>query len=153
MRAGRAWVLVMVGGVAAALAGSWFSPRNAEVNPLHALRDGDAPPEILKFLRRSCYDCHSNETRWPWYSRLPPGSWMIGKDVKNGRRVMNFSEWSKIPPRQVAALTTAACIDLKNQRMPKKEYLVLHPEAKPNNAEVTRFCEWSNELVSELKKK
>ncbi len=52
-----------------------------------------APPEIEATLRRACYDCHSNETRWPWYSRVAPLSWFIVRDVEVGRKEINFSEW------------------------------------------------------------
>jgi hypothetical protein len=54
----------------------------------------DAPPEVQAILRRACFDCHSNETRWPLYSRIAPGSWLMARDVHNGRSHMNFSEWA-----------------------------------------------------------
>jgi len=54
----------------------------------------DAPPEVEAILRKACYDCHSNETEWPWYARLAPGSWLMAKDVREGRNNMNMSEWS-----------------------------------------------------------
>ena len=54
----------------------------------------DAPPDVQAILRRSCFDCHSNETRWPLYARIAPGSWLMARDVHNGRSHMNFSEWA-----------------------------------------------------------
>jgi hypothetical protein len=53
----------------------------------------DAPPRVQQILQRACYDCHTNETRWPLYARLAPGSWLMARDVHNGRNHMNFSEW------------------------------------------------------------
>jgi hypothetical protein len=54
----------------------------------------DAPPEVQAILRRACFDCHSNETRWPLYSRIAPGSWLMARDIHNGRNHLNFSEWA-----------------------------------------------------------
>jgi Haem-binding domain len=53
----------------------------------------DAPPEVLAIMKRACFDCHTNETRWPIYTRVAPGSWLMARDVHNGREHMNFSEW------------------------------------------------------------
>ena len=56
----------------------------------------DAPPEVEAIMRRACYDCHSNETRWPLYSRMAPGSWLMSRDVHQGRKHHNFSEWGSV---------------------------------------------------------
>src|SRR4051812_20304099 len=55
------------------------------------------PPQVQTVLRRSCYDCHSNETVWPWYNRIAPVSWLLHRDVNDGRREMNFSSWQQMP--------------------------------------------------------
>ena len=53
------------------------------------------PPHIVTILDRACLDCHSNQTRWPWYSNVAPVSWLVQADVDEGRRVLNFSEWTR----------------------------------------------------------
>ncbi|HMA79693.1 MAG TPA: heme-binding domain-containing protein, partial [Candidatus Binatia bacterium] len=53
------------------------------------------PAEVQAILRRACYDCHSNETNWPWYSQIAPASLLLANDVKEGRREVNFSTWEK----------------------------------------------------------
>ena len=55
----------------------------------------DAPPDVEAVLRRACFDCHSNETKWPLYARIAPGSWLMARDVHKGRTHMNFSEWAE----------------------------------------------------------
>ncbi|MGH7767721.1 MAG: heme-binding domain-containing protein [Candidatus Binatia bacterium] len=60
--------------------------------------DVAAPPEINAIFRRACYDCHSNETQWPWYGYVAPISWWIARDVELGRRGLNFSEWDSYYP-------------------------------------------------------
>lgn len=67
--------------------------RPARVNPLPA-GGPVAPAAVEQVLRRACYDCHSNQTRWPWYSALAPLGWLVAHDVNQGRRRLNFSEWS-----------------------------------------------------------
>ena len=93
-------------------------------------------------LRRACYDCHSNETRWPWYSRIAPVSWMVTKDVDGGRKVLNFSQWSA-KPEVGAAMLAGACAALKSRRMPRFPYSVLHADARLSDTDVKTFCKWS----------
>src|SRR5262245_22055894 len=54
----------------------------------------DAPPEVLAIMQRTCFDCHTNETRWPAYTRIAPGSWLMARDVHNGRNHLNLSKWA-----------------------------------------------------------
>ena len=103
----------------------------------------EVTPEIGRLLRRACYDCHSNETRWPWYSRVAPVSWLVNKDVESGRKALNFSRWSP-RPEVGASMLAAACAGLKQARMPKFPYTVLHPEARLSASEIDTFCKWSN---------
>ena len=56
----------------------------------------DAPAEVVQIMKRACFDCHSNETRWPLYSRIAPGSWLMSRDVHKGRAHHNFSEWGSV---------------------------------------------------------
>ena len=77
------------------------------VNPASSSPSGDvaAPPQIQAILTRTCYDCHSNQTRWPWYSRVAPVSWLIVHDVTVARKEINFSEWGGYYPRTRQAKT------------------------------------------------
>jgi hypothetical protein len=86
--------------------------------------------------RTSCYDCHSNETRWPWYTDVIPWSWLTENDVENGRAQLNFSEWDKPQPGLADAVDT-----LQGDSMPPWRYLLIHPEARLDSdekAELTR---------------
>jgi hypothetical protein len=103
------------------------------------------PPGVSKMLRRACYDCHSNETRWPWYSRVPGLGNMLARDVLNARTAFNFSEWATGPyrkPRVGAAMLLGMCAAMREGQMPRKNYQLLHPEAKPSHSEVDQFCVW-----------
>ena len=87
-------------------------------------------PGAKELAVRACYDCHSNQTRWPWYSNIAPASWLIQRDVDQGRRVLNFSEWNR---RQEEAAESAEAI--AGGEMPPRQYLPLHPEARLAAAE------------------
>jgi hypothetical protein len=107
------------------------------------------PENVQQILKRSCYDCHSNQTTWPWYSNVAPMSWLVAKDVRNGRGKMNFSEWGKIPSAKQEARLEAICEEIKEDEMPLKNYLLLHGDAKLSQLDKDILCKW---VESELKK-
>ena len=111
------------------------------------------PPSTLAVLRRACYDCHSNETRWPIYSRLWPASAMMFSDVTRARATMNFSQWPEpTEPRRAAGLLMASCAAMQSGLMPRRQYLLLHPEAKVSKEEAAQYCAWSTSEVRKLHK-
>jgi len=101
-----------------------------------------APPQIDATLKRACYDCHSNETRWPWYSRVVPLSWFIVHDVTLGRKEVNFSEWgiyySATRRRKLEWMGRA----LREENMPPWSYRLLHPGGRLTEAERAALQRW-----------
>lgn len=83
----------------------------------------DAPPEVLAILRESCFDCHSNETKWPLYARIAPGSWLMARDVKKGRNAMNFSEWGDYDAEQRAYDKEESWEEIEKGEMPPWFYV------------------------------
>jgi hypothetical protein len=106
-------------------------------------------PEVSGVLGRSCANCHSNDTVWPWYSHAAPVSWILGKHVNGARKVMNFSEWPADPADGIADLT-AACVDMESGRMPPASYSLIHPESRVSAAEAKTVCAWTRTEVSML---
>jgi Haem-binding domain len=121
---------------------------NPPVKRDHTLQAATSvPPNVSGILRRACMDCHSHETRWPWYSRIAPLSWDMAKDVQKARATMNLSEWTKQAGRTPAAAIgnlTAICADVKSERMPLAKYRLLHPEARLSSAEKEAVCAWTS---------
>ncbi len=101
-------------------------------------------PEVKAILDRSCADCHSNQTRWPWYSNVAPVSWFLADHVKEGRDNMNFSAWSGYRPRESAGLLNQMCKESQSGAMPLRSYLILHPSAKLSDADVKTLCDWAD---------
>lgn len=103
-------------------------------------------------LQNSCYNCHSNRTQWPWYSRAWPLSSFIGGDVERARASMNFSDWpgSEEHAGLSAGLLAASCAAMQSGDMPPARYLWLHPEARPSKEATAQFCAWSVKEVARL---
>jgi hypothetical protein len=108
------------------------------------------PPEVGAILDRSCRDCHSNETRWPWYSHIAPMSWLVAADVHNGRDHVNFSEWTSYSADDRDKFLNGMCSLTKRQRMPLPIYLVIHRDAKLSDADVKTLCAWSDKMRDTL---
>jgi hypothetical protein len=100
------------------------------------------PPAIAVTLKRSCYDCHSNETRWPWYSRLAPVSWLIVRDVTLGRKELNFSEWGSYYPATRRRKLEWIGRALQEERMPPWTYRLMHPGARLSEADQAALERW-----------
>ena len=97
-------------------------------NPL-VKKDLEAPVEIKNILKYSCYDCHSNETKWPWYSKVAPFSWLIIDDVNEARKHLNFSEWESLYSGKRDDLKKSIWEELVADEMPPRKYIYLHPSA------------------------
>jgi len=102
-----------------------------------------APPDVHAILQRSCFDCHSNETRWPWYSRVAPASFLISRDVIEGRRELNLSIWSQYDARRKARKLREIAEQVETGKMPQWYYLLLHPRARLSESDRQLLIEWS----------
>ena len=109
--------------------------------------EGDvaAPAELKTILQRSCYDCHSNETRWPWYAYVAPVSWLIARDVKEGRRELNFSVWNQFTGSRRARKFKEIVEQVEAGTMPQWYYVLVHREAKllPEDKEI--MLKWAKQ--------
>jgi hypothetical protein len=118
--------------------------------PAAASLQAKTPPEIKALLDRSCRDCHSNETRWPWYSHIAPVSWLLANDVAHARERFNYSEWTSYAPDDQDKFLGAMCSLAKRQRMPLPTYLLLHRDARLTPADVAALCAWSDKMRDTL---
>jgi hypothetical protein len=107
------------------------------------------PPEVLSILRRACYDCHSNETKWPWYAFVAPVSWPVRDHVVKGRKHLNFSEWLKPGEKQFTTWSDLEEIaqTVADKSMPLEGYDLMHPEAKLTPAERKLISQWADSAI------
>jgi Haem-binding domain len=122
---------------------------NPPVKPADSLQ-AKAPAAINALLDRSCRDCHSNETRWPWYTNVSPTSWLVANHVHQGRDHFNYSEWTGYPSDEQDKFLGAMCNLTKRDRMPLASYLLIHRDAKLSPADVTTLCTWSDKMRDTL---
>ena len=140
--------LVVAMGVAA---WTWPVIPTESSDPRLALRARSAvPAHVTATLRRACFDCHSNETRWPWYARLPVAIHLIARDVREGRAQLDWSEWEAYNRFDRAELLDKACERASQRLMPPWQYRMLHPEAQLSAHDVDELCAWSRREAARL---
>lgn len=108
-----------------------------------------APPEVKAILKRSCYDCHSHETVWPWYASVAPASWVVVEDVLEGRRNLNFSTWDKYTGAKQAKLLREIVKEVEEGAMPLGKYTFLHPGAKLTRSDIAVLRGWAGNPPAE----
>jgi hypothetical protein len=138
----RAAVAALIGAFAIQLA------RPARTNPATAsdrtmTAAAHLTPEADAVLVRACRDCHSNDTRWPWYSNVAPISWFVIDHVNHGRRHFNYSDWAQYDPDQRSRLFKEICEQTRKGEMPMTSYLWLHPDARMTDTDVAALCDWT----------
>jgi hypothetical protein len=101
------------------------------------------PADVRALVKRSCADCHSNQTVWPWYSYVAPMSWLVERDVRQGRDHMNFSRWPEYSLQQQQKVLADVASALKNREMPLPQYALMHREAKLSDAEIDIIYRWA----------
>ncbi len=112
-------------------------------NPPATQEPAWSSPEARALVKQSCFQCHSNETEWPWYSYIAPASWLIRWDVSNGRREFNFSEWDKRPGELDEMIN-----EIQEGGMPPLQYTLFHPDARLSDQQKQDLI---NALTSSLK--
>jgi Haem-binding domain len=96
--------------------------------------------ELAAVFDRACRDCHSNATVWSSYTQIAPLSWVMAYAVREGRTVVNFSEWATYPPARQRMLLAASCKDVSTGKMPGQPYTLLYPEARLSAKDVETIC-------------
>lgn len=105
--------------------------------------DLKAPKNVKVILKNSCYDCHSNETKWPFYSYIAPVSWLVSGDVAEGRRHINFSIWEQYPMERQHNKKAAMWEEVSEGKMPLPSYVFMHGESELNDQQKLILKEWS----------
>jgi hypothetical protein len=108
------------------------------------------PDNVQAVFRAACYDCHSNNTRYPWYSNIQPGGWLLANHVKNGRSALNFSEFGSYSQRKQTSKLKAIVNSLNDGTMPLKSYSLIHRDARLTNDEKTLIINWATGQESNL---
>jgi hypothetical protein len=147
----NAWLKRSAAALVLFLIGAQFI-RPAKTNPasspdLEMSASIPTPPAVAAVLERSCNDCHSNRTVWPWYSQVAPASWLVVHDVNEGRSELNFSEWGSYDPQKQRRKLDMICREVSDGDMPEFQYTLVHRNAKLSTAEKQSLCDWAQTAV------
>ena len=109
-----------------------------------------APLEVISILKNSCYDCHSHETEWPFYSYIAPVSWLVARDVDFGREDLNFSEWNRMTKSDKDHAKEEIMEEISRDTMPMPIYIVTHPSASLSKEDKLLLKNWLTGRKTEM---
>ncbi len=119
-------------------------------NPNDLIQNNDIPLPVIDLLKKSCYDCHSNETEYPWYAKVTPVNYLIYYDVEEGREKLNFSEWQSMKKIDRATALDEITEVISEGEMPVKIYTIMHRSAKLDKDKQNMMINWAEEFTEKL---
>ena len=142
-----------IGVLGLALAGAQFigpARTNPRVDRTVELGAAPVPLPVVAVLRRACYDCHSSETRWPWYAHVAPMSWLVISDVQAARKQLSFSRWGRYNAYDRADHLDKMCDQISKHHMPLWQYRLVHADAGLSDADIAVVCAWTKDESARL---
>lgn len=112
--------------------------------------DVPLPENVKTILRRSCADCHTNETVYPWYSKIQPAAWFLDDHIREGRAELNFSEWAKLADGRKKRKLEEVCEQIQSREMPLPSYLWIHTDAKMSDDDIRILCDWTKAEIEKI---
>lgn len=126
-------------------------PEVSKDNPNDLLvNNTDIPKDVQMILKTSCYDCHSNETYYPWYSYVAPISFLVSRDIKVAREEFNFSDWTTYKKSDMAEILDEISEEVSEGEMPMKIYTIIHRDASLSDDEKEIIVNWADEFVEKI---
>jgi len=127
---------------------NFVNPPIIESNTLES--DLNVPNEVNAILQRSCKDCHTNKTNYPWYANIQPIGWYLANHIKEGRRELNFSEWKNFSNQRKRRKLKEICEEVESREMPLRSYLLVHREAGLSDEDIRILCEWTKAEIAKI---
>lgn len=141
----KALLLLLVGFVVA----QFFSPKKnqSELSSFEPfLQETNPSPEVTKVLKESCFDCHSDVTRYPWYDKITPVNYWLADHVAEGKKEFNISAWDKYSTKKKDHKFEELIEMVENKEMPLRSYTYTHPEADLSTAQIAAVVEWAKKV-------
>ena len=111
------------------------------------------PGEVQSLLQTACYDCHSNNTNYPWYANIQPMGWLLANHIKNGKAELNFNEFGYYPARRQQSKLKSIASQVKDDEMPLASYTMLHENAKLTKDQKALIVDWALQAKDSLEQK
>jgi len=108
------------------------------------------PDTVMAMLKRSCYDCHSNHTEYPWYSKITPVNWWLNNHINDGKRGLNFSEFANKSFKRKAKRLDDVAEQVEKHEMPLNSYLWIHKDAKLTDAQEKMIIDWAKQSQNKV---
>lgn len=144
-------VVVVIGFIAIQFFGIYkTNPPIVETETLEAAVA--VPPDISLILGRSCNDCHSNKTIYPWYTTIQPGGWFMKGHIDDGRNELNFSKFNTFEKKKKIRKLEEVCSEVESAQMPLPSYLWIHRDAVLSESERKAICDWTKTEIERLEK-
>jgi hypothetical protein len=111
----------------------------------------DVPGNVQSILKIACYDCHSNNTNYPWYSRIQPFGWLQARHIRNGKAALNFSEFGSYSVRRQISKLNGIANSIKDKTMPLRSYTMIHKNARLSKENKALLIDWAARIKDSLK--
>lgn len=125
-------------------------PANKQEDEKSIANDSLIPGPVLAQLKKSCFDCHSNQVDLPWYSKMAPSSWLLADHISEGKSHLNLSEWEGYSNREKIGLLDDIRDEVSSGKMPLKSYLIIHRDAKPGSEEIAAILKWVDDATARI---
>ena len=125
-------------------------PANKPEDEKSVANDSLITEPVLEQLRKSCFDCHSDQVDFPWYSKIAPSSWLLADHINEGKSHLNFSEWEVYSNREKIGLLDDIKDEVSSGEMPLKSYLLIHRDAKPGSEEIAAILKWGDDATAKI---
>ena len=143
------WFLII-----ALLVAQFFSPdkNEGDVTAITAFTNETNPPEnVHLILKTTCFDCHSNVTRYPWYNKITPVNYWIADHIDQGKEVLNFSNWNSYSLKRKEHKMEEVYEEVEKKHMPLESYTWMHSEAKLTDDQIKEVVDWAKQIQAEYK--
>jgi hypothetical protein len=117
--------------------------KDGQFSPTDISKVVTVPDSVMAIVKNACYDCHSNNTRYPWYSYVQPVGWFLARDITHGRGALNFSEFGSYSARRQTSKLDGIAYNVRENTMPLKSYRTMHKEARLTEKEKTLLINWA----------
>jgi hypothetical protein len=125
-------------------------PPGSNNNAGDIINSGIVSQDVATLLRTSCYSCHSNETKYPWYSYVAPSSWLVNRDVRKARNEMNFSTWTDYDQRKMIRKLDDIATEVGEGHMPMPIYTLMHPSSKLSEEQRELIVSWTESAMDSI---
>jgi hypothetical protein len=124
--------------------------KSGRVPPTGSVKAFVVPDNVQTLLQGACYDCHSDNTSYPWYSNIQPVAWMMERHIANGKEKLNFSDLGSYTPRKQTSKLTQIANQIKDDEMPISSYKAMHKKANLTIEEKVLIMDWMNKTADSL---